>query len=79
MDETMDNGYPQITETMILKEYIKTESHKKQFALNTINTANDQKISNTITNLVSWRKDNIKYDRNEVYLDVIEKVNCIVF
>jgi len=28
LDEMMDNGYPQITEVKVLKEYIKTEAHK---------------------------------------------------
>ena len=28
LDEMMDHGYPQITETKLLKEYIKTEANK---------------------------------------------------
>ena len=31
-----------------------------------------------ITNAVSWRSDNIKYRKNEVFLDVIESVNLLV-
>ena len=30
LDEMMDNGYPQITEEKVLKEYIKTEAHKTE-------------------------------------------------
>lgn len=27
---------------------------------------------------MSWRRDGIKYKKNEVYLDVIEKLNCLI-
>ena len=32
----------------------------------------------TVTNAVSWRSENIKYRKNEVFLDVIESVNLLV-
>merc|ERR1719364_59253 len=32
LDEMMDNGYPQTTEVKILKEFIKTQSHKLDVA-----------------------------------------------
>lgn len=31
-----------------------------------------------VTNAVSWRSDGLKYKKNEVFLDVVEKVNLIV-
>ena len=31
-----------------------------------------------VTNAVSWRSENIKYRKNEVFLDVIESVNLLV-
>jgi len=31
-----------------------------------------------VTNAVSWRSEGIKYKKNEVYLDVIEKLNLLV-
>lgn len=30
------------------------------------------------SNAVGWRPDNIKYNKNEVFLDVIEKLNILV-
>ena len=30
-----------------------------------------------VTNAVSWRPENIKYRKNEVFLDVIESVNLL--
>ncbi len=31
-----------------------------------------------ITGAVSWRAENIKYRKNEVFLDVVEKINLMV-
>lgn len=31
-----------------------------------------------MTNVVSWRPENIKHSKNEVFLDVIEKLNLLV-
>lgn len=31
-----------------------------------------------ITRNVSWRADNLKYRKNEIFLDVVEKVNLLV-
>lgn len=54
----------------MLKEYITTESNLK--------TKKDLEITKTITNIVSWRTEGIKYKKNEAYLDVIEKVDSLV-
>jgi AP-1 complex subunit mu len=72
LDEILDHGYPQTTETRILKEFIKTESNQK------MDTKKELELSKTFTNVISWRTDNIKYKKNEAYLDVIEKVDCII-
>ncbi|EDO45156.1 predicted protein [Nematostella vectensis] len=69
MDELVDFGYPQFTETKILQEYITQEGHKLELA---------PKPPPALTNAVSWRGDNIKYRKNEVFLDVIESVNLMV-
>jgi AP-1 complex subunit mu len=76
LDEMMDNGYPQTTEFKILKEFIKTESFelKKDKKPETPNF----NVVTTVSNLVSWRLDGIKYKKNEVFLDVIEKLNMLI-
>jgi AP-1 complex subunit mu len=71
LDEILDFGYPQTTETKVLKEFIKTES-------NTKNNAIKMEITKTLTNVVNWRAEGIKYKKNEAYLDVIEKVDCLI-
>ncbi len=73
LDEIIDNGYPQMTDAIVLKEYIKTESNEKK-----INLKREKEISNTLTSSISWRTDGIYHKKNEVYLDVIEKIDAIV-
>lgn len=70
LDELMDNGYPQTTEVKILQEYIKTESHQLNVA--------EMRPPTAVTNAVSWRSEGIKYKKNEIFLDVVEKLNLLV-
>ena len=35
-------------------------------------------VPSNLTNVVSWRQEGIKYKKNDVFLDVIEKVNLLV-
>jgi len=76
LDEMMDNGYPQITEVKILQEYIKSEYHKLEGEKKTMNPM-DVVIPDTINN-VPWRGPNIKHKKNEIFLDVVEKLNMII-
>ena len=69
LDEMMDYGYPQTTESKILKEYIMQESHKQ---------AATSDIPIAVTNAVSWRKEGIRYRKNEIFVDAVEKVNLLV-
>ncbi|KAK7062794.1 AP-1 adaptor complex mu subunit Apm1 [Paramarasmius palmivorus] len=69
MDEMMDFGYPQTTESKILQEYITQESHKLEV---------QARPPMAVTNAVSWRTEGIRYRKNEVFLDVIESVNMLV-
>lgn len=69
LDEIMDFGYPQTTETKILQEFITQQSHKLEAA---------RRPPPAVTNAVSWRTEGLKYRKNEVFLDVIESVNLLV-
>lgn len=68
MDEIMDFGYPQISEVKVLKEYITQGAHKLAVT----------KPPQAVTNIVSWRTEGIKYKKNEVFLDVVERLNLLV-
>lgn len=82
LDEMMDNGYPQITEVKILQEYIKTEANKMVSKGITKKNNNDSTqnlaVPTAASNVVSWRTDGIKHNKNEIYLDVVEKLNILV-
>ncbi|CCM05385.1 uncharacterized protein FIBRA_07601 [Fibroporia radiculosa] len=69
LDEMMDFGYPQTTESKILQEYITQESYKLEVQV---------RPPIAVTNAVSWRSEGIRYRKNEVFLDVIESVNLLV-
>jgi len=69
LDELLDFGYPQTTETKILQEYIIQQGHKLEVA---------PLPPLAVTNAVSWRSDGLMYKKNEVFLDAIESVNLLV-
>ena len=70
LDEMMDFGYPQFTESKILREYIIQQGFKLE--------CKQIKPPGALTNVVSWRSDGIKYRKNEVFLDVIESLNLSI-
>lgn len=71
LDEMIDFGYPQTTDSSVLRRFITQKGCEPQLT----STA---KIPQAVTNAISWRADSIKYRKNEVFLDVIESVNLLV-
>jgi AP-1 complex subunit mu len=69
LDEMMDFGYPQATDAKILKEFITQDSYKLQ---------KEVRPAPSLSTAVPWRNPNAKYPSNEVFLDVVEKVNLLV-
>lgn len=74
LDEMMDYGCPQTTDTKILKQYITQDYYKL------IRSSSLRQIQppNAVTNAVSWRNDGITYKKNEAFLDVIESINMLI-
>uniref|UniRef100_J3SDY7 AP-1 complex subunit mu-2 n=1 Tax=Crotalus adamanteus TaxID=8729 RepID=J3SDY7_CROAD len=70
LDELMDFGFPQTTDSKILQEYITQQGNKLETA--------KSRVPATVTNAVSWRSEGLKYKKNEVFIDVIESVNLLV-
>lgn len=70
LDELMDFGYPQSTDSKILQTYI-TQAGRKMEAV-------APKPPMALTNAVSWRQEGIKHRKNEVFLDIVESVNLLV-
>lgn len=69
LDETMDFGYPQTCESRILREVVTQESNRLEVA---------PRPPMALTNAVSWRTEGIKHRKNEIFLDVVEKLNLLV-
>lgn len=72
LDEMMDFGYPQTTEPKVLKSFITQESHKLS------RKTHEVAVPKSVTGAVSWRAEGIVYRKNEVFLDIVEKINLLV-
>lgn len=70
----LDFGYPQNSETDTLKMYITTESIKSEQAVR----EDSAKITIQATGATSWRRADVKYRKNEAFVDVIETVNLLM-
>ncbi|KGG50647.1 hypothetical protein DI09_60p140 [Mitosporidium daphniae] len=70
LDEMVDWGYPQFTETPILKEYITQRGFRF--------ITRQEHPPESITSNISWRSEGIKYRKNEVFLDLVENLNLSV-
>ncbi|TPX74154.1 hypothetical protein CcCBS67573_g04579 [Chytriomyces confervae] len=69
-----DFGFLQLTEPEALKLYITTEAVKSEKAV----LESGSKIAIQATGAVSWRKLDIKYRKNEAFIDVVESVNLLM-
>jgi AP-2 complex subunit mu-1 len=87
--EINDFGYPQNSEIDTLKSYITTESVVSsqivavrpsiRFVLLAANMRSykeeSSKITSQATGVTSWRRADVKYKKNEAFVDVVETVN----
>ncbi|KAF9965727.1 hypothetical protein BGZ70_004240 [Mortierella alpina] len=74
LDEVLDFGYPQNSEADTLKLYITTESVKSERAI----MEDSARITTQATGAISWRRSDIRYKKNEAFLDVIEAVTLVL-
>ncbi|CAB4019305.1 AP-2 complex subunit mu isoform X2, partial [Paramuricea clavata] len=70
--EICDYGYPQKTDTSILKTFITQQGIKTQ------SREEQAQITSQVTGQIGWRREGIKYRRNELFLDVLESVNLLM-
>ncbi|CAH1240240.1 AP-2 complex subunit mu isoform X1 [Branchiostoma floridae] len=73
LDEILDFGYPQNADTSILKTFITQTGIKAQ-----VTKEEQSQITSQVTGQISWRREGIKYRRNELFLDVLENVNLLM-
>jgi AP-3 complex subunit mu len=75
----MDFGYPLTTEPNALKSMIQPPTAISRLANVTLGGSNVSDIlpDGTISNM-PWRKTDVSYSQNEIYLDIIEEIDAIV-
>lgn len=76
LDEIMDYGLPQVLNYDLLKTYITQQSVRSRDMKQDNEKAKETSMQ--VTGSVGWRPRNIKYKRNEVYLDVIETISLLM-
>ncbi|GMS89050.1 hypothetical protein PENTCL1PPCAC_11225, partial [Pristionchus entomophagus] len=72
LDELIDFGYPQLTDPSVLKTYI------MQSGVKAVTQEEQKQITSQVTGQISWRREGIKYRRNELFIDVVEHVNLLM-
>lgn len=73
LDELIDYGYPQNSEVGAIKTYI------TQTGIKAAHTKEElAQITSQVTGAQQWRKEGLKYRRNELFLDVLESVNLLM-
>lgn len=71
LDECADHGLPQALDSTILRSFITSSANRMA-------NINKNKPPVALTNAVSWRAEGIKHKKNEIFLDVVEKLNLLV-
>jgi len=75
LDEVLDYGYPQNCSPDVLKMYITQEGNRKATAER---QAQSSGVTIQATGAINWRKDGIKYRKNELFIDVVENCNLLM-
>eukprot|EP01039_Chlorochromonas_danica_P005400 gene5400-5938_t len=83
LEEMVDYGFALITEPNLLKTMIPPPSLVSQITQAvTFNTSGGAHISDTLPDSIlsnmPWRKSDIHYSQNEIYLDLVEEVDAII-
>jgi AP-3 complex subunit mu len=79
LEEMMDYGYPLTTEPNALKVMIQPPSILNRLTSVTIGGSmiSDVLPDGTISNM-PWRKTDVKYTQNEIYVDIVEEIDAIL-
>ena len=82
LDEVMDYGHPQIMEPDSLKLIVPSDEEKRRIEglkrKGIEVTATGSAITITATGAQNWRAPGIRYKKNEIFLDLIERMNYLL-
>lgn len=74
LDEMLDNGYPLTLESNTLKELIIPPSMLNR-VLDSLGADSQKKLTSAAP-LIPWRRSDVKYAQNEIFVDIIETINA---
>lgn len=74
LDEMLDNGYPLTLEPNTLKELISPPSMLNR-VLDSIGPESQKTLTSSAP-LIPWRRSDVKYAQNEIFVDVIENLDA---
>ncbi len=79
LEEMCDNGHPLTTEPNALQAMITppTMLNKIQQAVTGASNVSSDLADGVVSNM-PWRRSGVKYAQNEIYVDLVEEVDCIV-
>lgn len=78
LSEILDFGYPQNTDVDVLKLYITPDNISNVIRSVSAPAQDTSRITMQATGAQSWRRGDIKYRKNEAFVDVIEDVNLLM-
>jgi len=79
LDEMVDGGFPSTTEPNQLKEMITPPSLTSRVFQNvTGEFAVKDDLPGAVVSKIPWRKSEVKYVTNDIFLDIVEQIDCII-
>lgn len=81
LEEMVDFGYPLCTENNMLKELVQPPSIVRNAVKHVVNLTNisSETTSTAHSNeFIPWRKKKVWHTSNDVYVDIIETLDCII-
>lgn len=75
IDESMDYGYPILTDMEAMTAFIANDGVRAEVLKN---TAESERIVDRLTGVTPWRVEGCVYQNNEVFIDVFENVNLLL-
>lgn len=76
LDEMLDNGFPLTLESNTLKGLIRPPSMLNR-VFEQLGADNSASLTNT-PSYIPWRRSNVKYAQNEVYVDITETLDAVL-
>jgi len=80
LEEMLDNGWPLTTEPNALQDMIRppTVMGKIQQVVTGSNAVVAESLPNGTISNMPWRKAGVKYNQNEIYIDLVEEIDAIL-